>query len=334
MKNSNIQWTTHTFNPWEGCTKVSPGCLNCYAENRNIRFAGGANWGKGAPRRRTSAANWNQPVKWNREAGEKAQLFGNIAWAKQVLDQAGETQRPRVFCASLADWLDEEVSIEWFADLLELVRSTPQLDWLLLTKRPESWESRLLLADEYQSGREHYEAIAFIRRWIRGTPPANVWIGTTGEDQKRLDERVAAVLKIPARIRFLSIEPQLELVNPEAAVYGACRLAESEGWGIHWVICGGESGPGARPFFVEWADDLRRRCKSFGVAFFMKQFGSNPRTENANAHDWPEHVAFEDDGKSGAGAAAARILFNDRGHGGDIEEFPEELRVREFPVVV
>lgn len=151
--NSHIEWTDHTFNPWEGCTKWSPGCKNCYAETRNKRFAGGKNWGKGAPRRRTSAANWKQPLRWNRDAGTgrflecpKCGLRGN---PPTVCPTAGcstfasemDTARPRVFCASLADWLDDEVPVEWLADLLSLIHATPNLDWLLLSKRPELAQS-------------------------------------------------------------------------------------------------------------------------------------------------------------------------------------------------
>jgi protein gp37 len=138
-QNSNIEWTDNTWNPWIGCTKVSPGCANCYAEARDQRFAGGAHWGKGAPRQRTSAANWKQPLKWNREAAEDV----DDALHDFGADKYEAPQRPRVFCASLADWLDDEVPIEWLADLLGLIHATPFLDWQLLTKRPENWMARI-----------------------------------------------------------------------------------------------------------------------------------------------------------------------------------------------
>ena len=115
--NTKIEWATHTFNPWEGCQKVGPGCDHCYAENRNARFGGGVaiNWGPGAPRRRTSEANWRQPRKWNEEA-------------------KGLGIRYQVFCASLADVFDNAVDPQWRADLFYLIQTTPHLDWLLLTK--------------------------------------------------------------------------------------------------------------------------------------------------------------------------------------------------------
>jgi protein gp37 len=121
-ENSKIEWTDHTFNPWEGCQKVSPGCDHCYAETRNARFAGGTaiNWGPGAPRRRTSPANWRKPPQWNKT---HAEFF------------AAHGRRQRVFCASLADVFDNAVDEQWRADLFALIRATPNLDWLLLTKR-------------------------------------------------------------------------------------------------------------------------------------------------------------------------------------------------------
>lgn len=257
MKNSNIEWCDHTFNPWEGCTKVSPGCLHCYAEARNARWNGGQapNWGKGAPRRRTSDANWAQMVKLNREAGKLPPA-----------DAADEREwhRPRVFCASLADWLDEEVPSEWLSDLLNLIRATPNLDWLLLTKRPEKFQSRLftvaLLGDI---------GGLIAEQWLVGRPPANVWVGTTVEDQTRADERIPELLKIPARIRFLSCEPLLGPLNIHA---GEKRPAGYRGY-FEWVICGGESGPNARPMHPEWARSLRDQCSAAGVPFLFKQWG-------------------------------------------------------------
>jgi protein gp37 len=125
--NSKIEWTDHTFNPWEGCQKVGPGCDNCYAEARNARFGGGqaVNWGPGAPRRRTSIANWQKPLAWNR------------AHAAFLAEHG---RRQRVFCASLADVFDNAVDPAWRADLFQLIEATPELDWLLLTKRSATYQ--------------------------------------------------------------------------------------------------------------------------------------------------------------------------------------------------
>jgi protein gp37 len=122
-ENSNIEWTHHTFNPWIGCTKVSDGCKNCYAENLMDKRYGRVKWGPQGTRVRTSEANWKKPLKWNREAEAKG-------------------ERHRVFCASLADVFedkpDQPEMEQWRLELLELIIKTPYLDWLLLTKRPEN----------------------------------------------------------------------------------------------------------------------------------------------------------------------------------------------------
>lgn len=282
MENSHIQWTDHTFNPWEGCTKVSPGCLHCYAEARNQRFVAGANWGVGAPRRRTSAANWMQPIKWNAAQRKLAQMELS-------------TPRPRVFCASLADWLDPEVDIEWLADLLEIIYGAPMLDWLMLTKRPEMWMERMLGVLEFwrTSGVSNDGVCEWLKDWLwffgKGKPPLNIWIGTTVEDQARARIRIPQLMKIPATIRFLSCEPLLEPIDLNLSTLEPSLDPD-------WVICGGESGPGCRPMELGWARDLYHQCFGAGVSFFMKQLGGHPVKR------------------------------------GELQQFPEDLRVRQFPV--
>ncbi len=154
-ENSKIEWTDHTFNPWEGCQKVGPGCDHCYAETRNARFAGGTaiNWGPDAPRRRTSTSNWAKPRAWNAAAAEFFAKHG---------------RRQRVFCASLADVFDTAVPVQWRRDLFDLIEATPHLDWLLLTKRIGN--ARNLYAGAYLDS---------ARPW-----PDNVWLGATVVTQK------------------------------------------------------------------------------------------------------------------------------------------------------
>jgi len=233
-RDSKIEWTTHTFNPWIGCTKVSPGCAHCYAEARMDHRFGQVKWGPSQPRRRTSAANWRLPVRWNKEA-------------------AGAAERPRVFCASLADVFDSEGPADARADLFALIEATPNLDWLLLTKRPEN-------------------ILAMVPESWRTAWPVHAWIGTTVEDQKRADERIPHLLTIPARVRFLSCEPLLGAVDLlTAAFIGAGSFGAMEG--IQWVIAGGESGTDARPMHPAWARDLRDQCARAGVPYLFKQWG-------------------------------------------------------------
>lgn len=326
---SKIEWCDHTFNPWEGCTKVSPGCAHCYAETRNARFGGGTapNWGKGAPRRRTSAANWKEPLRWNDSAWFAcpdcgAELLAKLQRGTGVplaVESCGcesvkcptRKRRPRVFCASLADWLDDEVPVEWLADLLDLIRLTPHLDWLLLTKRPGNWRKRIGEASEFAT-KELYQCHLMLRAWCYGAAPANIWIGTTVEDQARADERIPLLLSIPAAVRFLSCEPLLGPVDlitwGDDAKNGTshfCTVAN----GIHWVICGGESGPGVRSMNLAWAASMRGQCQSVGVPFFMKQLGACPVCDDGDAYPITDKK------------------------GNLMAEWPAALRVREFPEV-
>jgi protein gp37 len=257
MQNSKIEWTDHTFNPWHGCQRVSPGCEHCYAETLNHRY-GFDNWGpaKTTQRRGMSENYWRQPLRWNKAA-----------------EQAG--QRARVFCASMADWLeDHPMLIEPRARLLLLIHDTPWLDWLLLTKRPEGWSDRL--HEVVRLTHDGGDMIA--SHWLDGDAPANMWMGTSVEDQRRADERIPELLKVPARVRFLSCEPLLGPVD----LWVPIVRADAQGTIVRpplgtplisWVIVGGESGHGARPMHPDWARSLQRQCEAAGVAFFMKQWG-------------------------------------------------------------
>lgn len=265
---SKIEWTDHTFNPWEGCQKVGPGCDNCYAEARNSRFAGGQaiNWGPGAPRRRTSKSNWHKPLAWNRKHSEFFAEHG---------------RRQRVFCASLADVFDNEVPPAWRADLFKLIVDTPHLDWLLLTKRIGNVMAMLPFG------------------WQDFGMPANIWLGATVVNQEEADRDIPKLLATSARVRFLSMEPLLGPVDIEDFLHpehphctgyvpstryepGYCdRCAGHESDPIHtsprgkvdWVIVGGESGPNARPMHSDWAQSLRDQCAAAGVPFLFKQWG-------------------------------------------------------------
>lgn len=264
-ENSGIEWTHHTFNPWIGCTKISAACDNCYAEEWNKRFDGGSNWGPHADRRRTK--NWAAPVKWNKEA-------------------AALGIRYRVFCASLADVFDNHKSIapEWRGDLWRLIRDTPHLDWLLLTKRPMNI-AKMLPPD-----------------W--GDGYANVWLGATVEN-KEATSRIWHLVKVPAVVHFLSCEPLLEGIDltwcglpvNQSGVLDCLRgfswieqWHDGEGkerekqkvkdwpYKIDWVIAGGESGSQSRSADPDWFRTLRDQCSAAGVAFLFKQWsGGNQR---------------------------------------------------------
>lgn len=220
-RNSPIEWTDHTFNPWWGCAKVSPGCQFCYAERLSTRY-GHKVWGPGVERRTFGPDHWEQLRHWD--------------------SAAGRSGRPsRVFCASMADVFEEYAPSDQQERLWSAIERTPNLRWQLLTKRPE----RILSC--------------IPPKW-RASPPQNVWYGTSIEN-KDYYWRIRELRRVPAVVRFLSVEPLLGPVG---------RLPLE---GIHWVILGGESGTSSRPMDEEWALAVMNRCRKRGVPFFFKQWG-------------------------------------------------------------
>lgn len=278
-KETKIEWADSTFNGWIGCTKVSPACDHCYAAVSTPARTNGTEWGPGKPRLRTARDNWKLPERWNREPFYRCTAGCGWRGATKGIGclQCGGAlfyTRRRVFCHSLGDWLDKEVPIEWLADLLQLIHDTPNLDWLLLTKRVGNWRSSLAEAASTQTA----TALRYwIVDWLEGKAPANVWIGATVVNQAEADRDVPKLLHVPARVRFLSIEPMLAHIDLRSWV--DCNIEELGGQGselvipagLHWVICGGESGP--RPMHPDWVRSLRDQCAAAGVAFLFKQWG-------------------------------------------------------------
>jgi protein gp37 len=233
MENSKIEWTDHTFNPWWGCVKVSPGCKYCYAEALDNRWKGG-NWGPNSPRRMMGEKYWAQPLKWNDEA------------AKLGI-------KKKVFCASMADIFEDNVAIyESRTRLFKLIENTPHLTWQLLTKRPEN-------------------IIRFLPvKWSATTLPDNVWIGTTCENQQEANVRIPHLLKVQSRIKFISCEPLLgPIMFKDVPGFNRIGLDLSE-W---WVIVGGESGASARPVHPDWIRSIIQQCETAHVPVFFKQWG-------------------------------------------------------------
>ena len=231
-KTTGIKWTDHTFNAWIGCTKISPGCDNCYAEELDQRFYDGEHWGKGSPRRVMADKYWKEPLKWNKEARD-------------------EGRRHRVFCSSLADVFDHEAPEGQRERLWQLIKDTPGLDWQLLTKRPENFK-RFLPSD----WTTYYRAGGYY---------PNVWLGVTVEDQDRARKRIPMLAEQPAALRFLSCEPLLEEVDLTKWLYDehtvSCeRYAKPTGT-IHWVIVGGESGRSARVCQTAWMARIVEDCQ-------------------------------------------------------------------------
>lgn len=286
---TSIAWADYTFNPWWGCEKVSPACAHCYAESWAKR-TGQAIWGKDAPRRFFGPKHWNEPLKWDRKAHE-----------------AGE--RRRVFCASMADVFENRSELDEHRNRLwPLMLATSNLDWMLLTKRPEMVEQ------------------CVPENWLDGVWPRNVWLGVTAENQATADARIPLLLRTPAAVRFVSYEPALGPIDFKPWL--TSLPTSGPGWklsagaaleiadiALDWIIVGGESGHHSRAFDLAWARSAVKQCRAVAVPVFVKQLGA---------------VAF--DSFYLAGATDQRIYLKDR-KGGDIDEFPEGLKVREFPEV-
>ena len=254
MENSAISWTDHTFNPWIGCAKVSPGCLHCYAEAqaRKLQAAHGTGplWGDRANRHTTSVEYWRRPNAWSKAARK-----------------AGVSKL--VFCASMADIFDDHpVAAATRPRLFELIdatrctdRSVGGLHWLLLSKRIES--AAAMLAANWGEG------------W------SGVWLGVTIEGPEQA-WRADVLRQIPAAVRFISYEPA---IGPLA---GAVDLS-----GIAWLIAGGESGPRRRPDSIDWFRDIRDACAAAGTKFHFKQRaaihpGHSPFIDGVQHHEWPD----------------------------------------------
>lgn len=272
-ENSAIEWTHHTFNPWWGCAKVSPGCDHCYAERDAGRFTPGKTlWGVDADRRTFGDKHWNEPKKWD----AKAKLYG---------------VRYRVFCASMADVFDKNAPAGARDRLWALIKATPNLDWLILTKRIGNAKS-MLPAD-----------------WGNGY--SNVWLGASIVNQEEAHRDIPKLIDTPAAVRFLSMEPLLGPVdltryldptgiscmdvcpesrfvdtsavetykNGQSEIEPVCpHCGEGASWtgyddGIDWVIVGGESGNKARPMHPQWVRSLRDQCAAASVPFLLKQWG-------------------------------------------------------------
>ncbi|MGO4151446.1 phage Gp37/Gp68 family protein [Cupriavidus sp. YAF13] len=289
-ENTKIEWTDATFNPWIGCAKVSPACDHCYAEVSTPARALGVTWGAKEDRHRTSAANWKLPLRWNAQHDEFFAAHG---------------RRRRVFCASLADVFDNAVSAQWRFDLLRLIIETPNLDWLLLTKR---------IGNAAEMLEQAMRALTVGREGWRDNYLPNVWIGATVCNQEEADRDIPKLLAVPARVRFLSMEPLLGPVDLTAVQYTTSPgyFGDALRWhhqphcsrnerypGVDWVIVGGESGPGARPMHPDWARSLRDQCTAAGVPFLFKQWGEHAMNYDRDRDDPDWRRCAEMDRKTG-----------------------------------
>jgi protein gp37 len=361
---SKIEWTDATWNPVRGCSRVSEGCRNCYAERmaaRNLPGMRSPTTGKPFAKMRADDARWTGDVELI-----PSKLDEPLRWR----DARPKLGRPlRVFVNSMSDLFHEALPDEALAVVFGVMGAAPQHTFQILTKRPKRMREWMVWAGETFSGEpadglvydlvsDAHDAIlatggkrpTFDKRVMGTWPLPNVWLGVSLEDQATADERIPLLLQTPAAVRFVSYEPALgpvdfaehfsgapqqtasrEYVSREMAVDAGNpsmegSLYRDEEWEQtmprpDWLIVGGESGPGARPFDVAWARSVVRQCREAGVACFVKQLGRHPRCPDSDRNG--SEVL--------PGGALQPVLLLSDSKGGDPSEWPEDLRVREFP---
>lgn len=257
---SKIEWTDKTWNPIIGCSKTSPACDHCYAERMAFRHS----------------HNPKAPIEYKNVVTDSGTWNGQTAFVKSVLEKPLHWRKPcRVFVGSMTDLFHPSTPFEWIDKIINIMAQTPHLTYQILTKRPERM----------------YDYITH-NMWLTNDPMEHVWFGVTVENQDQAEARIPFLLDTPAAVRFVSIEPMLGPVDlkhvtldlgPRYELDWLDALRGMRGTGsilhtatekLDWVICGGETGPGARPMWEPWARDLMEQCKTAGVPFFFKKWGS------------------------------------------------------------
>jgi len=346
---TSISWTDSTWSPVRGCTRVSSGCTSCYAERLAARFSDPGLWGHGFARRTPDGGRWTGKVEL-----VESQLEIPLHWRKPR----------RVFVDSLSDTFHEALSFDDVGRIFAAMAMCPQHCFQVLTKRP----TRMLEYMEFLvAGKRALAAKAttILNSIVGGLlvqgsisdpsgkppyrPPANIWLGVSVEDQETADERIPLLLATPAAKRFVSFEPGLGPIDFKLESEASKKDRRTDAYQkfavqarakppsmvvpdaylptLDLIIVGGESGPGARPFDVEWARSTIRQCKAAGVACFVKQAGANVRTSGMSGpgEHWPDGTIRVDSGEGDF-----RIELVDK-KGGNMEEWPPDLRVREMP---
>ncbi len=303
---TKIQWTNQTWNPVVGCSIVSSGCRECYA----MRLAGGRLRNTEAYRGLTEPSKAG-PV-WN----------GKVRLLEDRLDQPLRWRKPRrIFVNSMGDLFHENIPDGYIDRVFAVMALAPRHQFQILTKRAERMREYMTAERCDQINAEAGTLAHWDDMPTASWPLPNVWLGVSVEDQKRADERIPHLLRTPAAVRWISAEPLLAPVDftpwledkePTAAqAYGPRGMhyiRHGAPW-LDWVVIGGESGPKARPFDLQWGRDLIQQCEAAGVPVFMKQLGARPMTDSAQGlRFWPKD-------KKGA----------------DMSEWPADLRVREYP---
>jgi len=328
---TSIEWTDCSWSVVRGCSRVSEGCRNCYAERIAVRFSGPGQPYEGfadvpAGRRhsQTGAATCGVRGKWT----------GRVELIPSKLDEPLRWKRPRrVFVNSMSDLFHEALPDEAIDRVFGVMAASPRHTFQVLTKRPArmlKWATRNNVQAYVQHEHAHHDPSPERNVW-KIWPLPNVWLGVSVEDQATADERIPLLLQTPAAVRFISVEPMLEQIDLCLTAGSEVSGAEGAARGIHWVIVGGESGPGARPFDIAWARSVIAQCREAGVACFYKQAGCNVIVRDVDDMGPDDYRAWDDVHRGEPFPPEGVRLRLRSPKGGDPSEWPEELRVREFP---
>lgn len=329
MAETSIEWCDAVWNPVRGCSMVSAGCERCYAMKQAHRFNG-----KGQPYEGLTVNRGDGP-KWTGEVRCVPEKLGEpLTWKKPR----------RVFVNSMSDLFHEDVPDEFIDQVFAVMAIARHHTFQILTKRPERMAEYMSPRNKVEDIYAHWHSFSGGPQEVDAWPLPNVWLGTSVENQATADERIPHLLKCPAAVRFLSVEPLLEAVNIRGHLMSgelpaSCECGHGHGFtrcpnyggvstechiqgcqcsgfrkangpksGLHWIICGGESGPGARPCALHWIRSIVSQCKDAGVACFVKQLGAKPFSD---LH--PNGLSLKDK------------------KGGDMAEWYSDLQVRDFP---
>jgi len=263
---TKIEWATDSWNPITGCTPISEGCQNCYAERMSKRLAGRCGYPSEDPFKVTLHPDkLDQPLRWKKPRMIFVCSMGDLFHKDVPFDQISQVFD--VMCSWR--WPTKEAECSGDASLLE----DPGHTFMVLTKRPERIPEWLSWLGHYWPG----DSPVNINLEAEGHFGKHIWFGVTAENQARADERIPILMQIPAAVRFVSVEPMLGPMDLE--IWGQYEHPDNEGYGVDaikcldWIICGGETGPGARPMRPDWVRSLRDQCQAAGTPFFFKSWG-------------------------------------------------------------
>jgi protein gp37 len=258
---TKIEWARKTWNPITGCSKISEGCLNCYAERMSKRLAGRFGYRTDEPFRVTfHPGRIDDPIYWRKPS--------------------------KIFVCSMGDIFHDDSRFEWIETVFQKMKEAGRHTYILLTKRPKN----IIRYLEWRE-RKGTRTFATLTEW-----PENIWIGVTAENQAQADKRIPTLLQVPAAVRLVSVEPCLEEMDLHSYLPPTLfRNTIGSDGKINWVICGCETGPGARPMKEDWARDIYGQCEAVGVPFFFKKLRPGKgddvrRLDGEIVEQWPGEV--------------------------------------------